>query len=241
MKPFNRIVAMPAQSRALIGAMLLAGLAACAGGPSGRGTAPANSPSPADTSSTPSTPAANAAAQGDANQRFQQALQLMRDHKADEAQTALEALVKDFPTYSGPQTDLGILYARAKQRDKAFNSFNKAIAANPKNATAYDWQGILYRESGDYANAERAYLQALTAQPDDAGAHLNLAILYDTYLKRPQDAVAQYREYQRLAGTNKPIVTAWINELQPPAAAPAPGTATTSPTVSTPSSGSQTP
>jgi len=44
---------------------------------------------------------------------------------------------------------------------------------------------------------------------------LNLGILYDAYLKRPQDALAQYREYQRITGKDgKPVVTAWINELQ---------------------------
>ncbi|MDB5985757.1 MAG: tetratricopeptide repeat protein [Nevskia sp.] len=235
MKPSPSILAMTPQPQVLLGALLLAGLAACAG-PASRGGSSGSPPPPATSANAPAAPVANTAIQGDANKRFQDALQLMHEHKSDEAQAALEALVKDFPNLSGPQTDLGIVYARAKQRDKAFNSFNKAIAANPKNATAYDWQGILYRESGDYAGAERAYLQALSAQPDYAGAHLNLAILYDVYLKRPQDAAAQYREYQRLAGANKPIVTAWINELQPPAVVP-PSGAATSPAVVTPSSG----
>jgi len=197
---------------------LATGLAGCAGrGGGSPSKTPSSSPDKA-ISTTGSTPPP-AAMQGPASDRYQQALALMRDHKTDEAQGALEALVKEFPNLSGPPTNLGILYARSKQRDKAFESFNRAIAANPKNATAYDWEGIIYRESGDYAHAEQSYLRAVAAQPDYPNAHLNLAILYDTYLRRPQDAVAQYREYQRLSGTSKPVVTAWIDELQPPAAA----------------------
>ena len=233
MKRFRNHLPVVVRPQALLGAVLLASLAACAG--RSGGGASSTPPPPDNTVSTPSAPSATPT--GDAAQRFQQSVQLMRDHKTDEAQAALEALVKDFPNYSGPQTNLGILYARAKQRDKAFTAFNRAIAANPKNATAHEWQGILYRESGDYANAERAYQQAIAAQPDFADAHYNLAILYDVYLKRPQDAVAQYREYQRVAGNNKPIVTAWINELQPPAA-PAPAS-TTAPAAA--SSGSPAP
>lgn len=238
MKPFHESAAMacapqkkPHSIIVLIALVtgLATGLVGCAG--RGGGGSPSKTPSSSSDKSLSSksgTPPPLSAMQGPANDRYQQALALMRDHKTDEAQGALEALVKEFPNLSGPPTNLGILYARSKQRDKAFDSFNRAIAANPKNATAYDWEGIIYRESGDYAHAEQSYLRAVSAQPDYPNAHLNLAILYDTYLRRPQDAVTQYREYQRLSGGSKPVVTAWIDELQPPAAAatsPAPAAA----------------
>jgi tetratricopeptide (TPR) repeat protein len=227
MKPFLESAAMPCgpqkkpQSIIVLIALvagLATGLVGCAGrggGGSPSKTPPSSSDKAASTAGAAPPPAAT---QGPASGRYQQALALMRDHKTDEAQSALEALAKEFPNLSGPPTNLGILYARSKQRDKAFDSFNRAIAANPKNATAYDWEGIIYRESGDYAHAEQSYLRAVAAQPDYPNAHLNLAILYDTYLRRPQDAVTQYREYQRLSGGSKPVVTAWIDELQPPAA-----------------------
>ena len=40
--------------------------------------------------------------------------------------------------------------------------------------------------------------EAIALKPDDAAAHLNLGILYEVYLKRPQQALGQYREYQHL-------------------------------------------
>lgn len=189
------------------GALLLA---ACAG--------PARKPPPAP----PPAPVQQAPAQpskGDPEQRFSDALKLMKDKKPKEARDAFAALAQDFPEYSGPLCDLGVLYAQGKQRQQAFAMFAKAVAAKPDNAFAYAWLGVLYRESGDYAHAEQAYLKAVSLNPNDAAAQLNLGILYDVYLHRPQDAVAHYREYQRIAGTDRAVVTAWINELQAPAAA----------------------
>ena len=79
---------------------------------------------------------------------------------------------------------------------------------------AWNWLGSLYRENGDYRRAEQAYRQALGVQPDYAAAHLNIGILYDVYLKRPQDALLQYREYLRSAGKEDLLVSAWIRELE---------------------------
>ncbi|MBL6749248.1 MAG: hypothetical protein ISP90_01935 [Nevskia sp.] len=200
---------------ALAGPLLL--LAACAAKPE----------KPAEAAAPP--PAAAQANKGDPEKRFADALALVKAHKSGDAQAALAALAVDFPQFSGPLCELGVLYAQGRRRDEAIASFSKAVAAKPDNAFAYGWLGILYRENGAYARAEQSYLKAISINADDAPAHLNLAILYDAYLHRPQDAVKQYREYQRIAGTDRAIVTAWINELQEPAAsrpaaaAPTPG------------------
>lgn len=191
----------------------------------------------AETAASP--PAAAVPDKGDPEQRFQAALQLMKDKKPQDAKDAFAALAKDFPQYSGPLNDLGALQAQGKQRDQAIGSFSRAVAISPKDDFAWGWLGILYREGGDYGHAEQAYLKAIALKPDNSVTHLNLGILYDAYLKRPQDALAQYREYQRLAGKDgRPIVTAWINELQdglPQAAGgPPPAAGQAAPAASTP-------
>lgn len=161
------------------------------------------------------TPAAQVPDKGDPEQRFQAAVQLVKDKKPQDAKDAFAKLAQDFPQYSGPLNDLGALQAQGKQRDQAIGSFTRAIAISPKDDFAWGWLGILYREGGDYGRAEQAYLKAVELKPDNPVTRLNLGILYDAYLKRPQDALAQYREYQRIAGKDsKPVVTAWINELQ---------------------------
>jgi tetratricopeptide (TPR) repeat protein len=197
-------------------------LAACASRVQQPG--PATPPAAAETPPAATTQPGAAAANGDPEQRFQAALQLMKDKKPQEAKDAFAKLAQDFPQYDGPLNDLGVLQAQGKQREQAIASFGKATSVNASDDFAWGWLGILYRESGDYGHAEQAYLKAISLKPDNATTHLNLGILYDAYLKRPQDALAQYREYQRIAGNDsKPVVSAWIRELQDalPAAAPA--------------------
>jgi tetratricopeptide (TPR) repeat protein len=192
----------------LCAALLLAGCGG--GGPHRQDNQPPEQNQPAATA-----PGAQAPAKGDPDQRFQAALQLVKDKKPQEAKDAFAKLAQDFPQYAGPLNDLGMLQAQGKQRDQAIASFNQAVAINPKDDYAWGWLGILYRENGDYLRSEQAYLKAIALKSDNAVTRLNLGILYDAYLRRPQDALAQYREYQRIAGKDsKPIVIAWINELQ---------------------------
>lgn len=150
-----------------------------------------------------------------AQQRLDAALALLHDGRRDEARDALIALSRDYPQYSGPLTDLGILYARNRQRDEAITSFRKAVALNPRNTVAWNWLGTLYREAGQFAPAEQAYKSAIAVRPEEAATRLNLAILYDVSLRRGDLALQAYRDYERLAGSDaKAIVGVWIKELE---------------------------
>ncbi|MGQ0699798.1 MAG: tetratricopeptide repeat protein [Panacagrimonas sp.] len=154
------------------------------------------------------------ASKGDPDSRFQEALRLMKARQFPQAQAAFLALSRDYPNFSGPLTDLGILYAQTHQRELAVASLTRAVQANPGNAVALNWLGTLHRENQDFVRAEQSYRKAITARPAYAQAHLNLAILYDVALHRPQEALASYREYQRLAGTDDLVVAAWIREIE---------------------------
>ena len=209
--------------------LLLAGCASQVQKPAPR---PAPGPTPAPGPAAPQAPD-----KGDPDQRFQAALKLMKDKQPAEAKDAFAKLAQDFPQYAGPLNDLGALQAQGKQRDQAIGSFSRAVAINAKDDFAWGWLGILYRESNDFGRSEQAYLKALALKPDNAATRLNLGILYDAYLKRPKDALAQYREYQRIAGKDaKPIVAAWINELQDgmPQAAKTPAAGQVTPAAGTP-------
>lgn len=226
MTPCVELMSMPRASRWL-GIALVAALAA------GCGAQPKKTAPPA----VPSKPAPEAAAgkaaadKGDPQVRFDEALKFMKGRQTKEAREAFLGLARDFPNFSGPFTDLAILQAKANQPTLAVDNFEKATRLNADNATAWNWLGTLYREGKDYQKAETAYKTALNLKPGLAASHLNLGLLNDLYLHRPQEALNQYREYQRLAGGDKLIVTAWIRELEAqlpppvPAAAPAPAPA----------------
>lgn len=203
--------------RLAIATLLIAALAACSSGPARRPSTTPAAPKKPVPAAAPAKAAAAAPAgknAADADRRFNAALKLMKDKQPKEAQAAFQALAQDFPQFSGPLTALGILYAQGKQRDQALASFAKAATANPGNAVAWNWLGSLYRENRDFKRAEDAYRKALAARSNYAAAHLNLGILYDVSLRRPQDAIAEYREYQRIAGNENLMVGVWIKELE---------------------------
>ena len=110
---------------------------------------------PADTtaevpppSGEPAVPAKDPATQ------FEESLALLKSKKFKEARVGFESLAKQHPEFSGPLTNLAILDAKANTREAAITNFNRAINANPRNAIAYNWLGILYRESKNYPRAE---------------------------------------------------------------------------------------
>src|SRR5262249_50867591 len=139
----------------------------------------------------------------------------------------LAAAAKANPQLAGPSVNLGIVYAHTNRRADAIGAFTKALQLNPKNAVAQNWVGLLARESNDLPRAEAAYKQPLALDSSYAPAALNLAILYDQYLKRPADALAAYKQYDSLNGKKDLKTTVWIAEMQslvPASATPAPTT-----------------
>ncbi len=189
-------------------------LAACASPGPRKPSRPAPIPAPAAPSADRAAAIAREVAKGDPDQRFQEALGLMKARQFDAAQAAFIALSRDYPTFSGPFTDLGILYAQGRQRELAVASLTRAVAANPENEVAHNWLGTLLRENGDFLRAEQSYRRAIAVRSSYAQAHLNLAILYDVALHRPRDALSSYRDYQRITGAQDLIVAAWIREIE---------------------------
>ena len=216
----------------LLTVALLLTLAACGGGGSTRPSA-SSKPSapvgqtPADKAAADAekTAADKAAAEkGNPEDRFKASLELMRTKKTAEAEAAFLKLAQDFPDFTGPQMNLGIIYAKSNRLQIATSAFNKAATANPQNAAAFNWLGIVYRESGNYPMAQQAYEKALAAKPNYPAVHLNLGILLDEYMKRPAEAIPHYRQYLQQYGKEDLRVLAWIAEIEAAqkAVAPAP-------------------
>ncbi|MGQ0697313.1 MAG: tetratricopeptide repeat protein [Panacagrimonas sp.] len=190
-------------------AVLVAGLiAGCAAKKPKPDTKPAASKPAAEA------PAKPAADKGDPEARFAEALELMRHKQSGPAEAAFIALIKDFPEFSGPQTNLGILLAKSNRRDVAIAAFTKAATANGENASAMNWLGILNREAGKFEQARQSYEKALAIRPDYAAAQLNLGLLLDEYMKRPADALPHYQEYLRISGGKDLRVLPWIAEIE---------------------------
>jgi len=145
---------------------------------------------------------------------YKQALNAIEQGHNELAVTVLTDMASNYPEFSGPQTNIGLIYFREGKLDKAKAAFNQAITINPANATAQNHLGIIHRIEGQFSEAEKFYLAAISHQPDYANAYLNLGILYDIYLIKLNKALQQYQKFQSLQQTEDSTVKKWIIGLQ---------------------------
>lgn len=106
-----------------------------------------------------------------------------------------------------------LLPARYK-RDEAGERFSGDPSTTiPDDPETYNSRGILFREKGEFKKAEKDYFKSISLKPDFHKAFLNLGILYELYLGKPEEALKSYREYVRLGG-NREEVLAWIDIIE---------------------------
>ena len=211
---------------AFLVALTVTVLAACGGAKNTRPARPTQPGATPPASTEQAQPAKPPADKGDPQGRFTEALDLMKQKKTKEAEAAFLALSRDFPEFSGPQANLGILFAKSNRRDAAIAAFTRAATTNGQNAPAFNWLGILNREAGDYERARQSYEKAIAIKPDYAAAQMNLGLLLEDHLKQPTEAVKHYREYMRLTGGKDLRVLPWIAEIEARQAKAAPVAAT---------------
>lgn len=149
-----------------------------------------------------------------AKRLFKEGLDAMRNRKLDTAKAKFTEMVNVFPELSGPYVNLGIIAERQNQHKKAEEYLLQALAVNELNLLAYNHLGVVYREQGDFYKAEQAYKDAIKTWPGYAEAHLNLAILYDMYLGRLEEALQMYKRYTRLTDSPDKRSRGWIADLE---------------------------
>jgi tetratricopeptide (TPR) repeat protein len=165
--------------------------------------APAEAAKPVEPAASPASMAA-----------YQQALAAFKAERYADAEKAFLALSQREPKLSGPQANLGLIYARTDRLKEAAEAFKRAIDLNPDRAAYYDELGMVLRQDGKFDDARRAYERALKVDPNYAYAQLNLGILHDLYLQEPSKAVAYYERYKLLMPGEAPTVTKWIADAQ---------------------------
>lgn len=145
---------------------------------------------------------------------FKLALHAIEQNNDEHAINILTDMAEAYPDLSGSHTNLGLIYFRIGDLEKAEAAFQEATKVNPGNAVAYNHLGILYRMAGRFSEAEGTYLNAIQNKPDYANAHLNLGILYDIYLRKLDKALHHYETFQSLQPEQEPTVKKWIIGLK---------------------------
>jgi len=145
---------------------------------------------------------------------FYDAVASMRQKNWNHAETVLKQLSDKNPKLSGVYLNLGIVYRNKGDTEKAAAEFNRAINANPRNVDAYNQLAVLKREAGDFSAAENLYKKSLQIWPFYPEGHKNIAILYDLYLGKSEQALPHYQAYQQLISAPDKQVESWIADLQ---------------------------
>lgn len=144
---------------------------------------------------------------------YESALSAMRAGKAAQAEKALQQLTEQYPNYSGPQANLGILYFHQNKLEEAKAAFQASLEINPKNVVSLNHLGIISRGAGEFKQAQDYYEKALKIDSEYAYAHLNFGILLELYMGRLPEALAHYKRYQKLTPKEDIEVKKWIVDL----------------------------
>jgi len=144
---------------------------------------------------------------------YEAALSAMRAGKTAKAERALQQLSAQYPNYSGPQTNLGILYFHQNKLEKAKVSFKASLEINSENVVSLNHLGIISRGAGEFKQAQTYYEEALEIDPKYAYAHLNFGILLELYMGKLSEALQHYQQYQKLTPEEDIEVKKWIVDL----------------------------
>ncbi len=144
---------------------------------------------------------------------YEAALDSLKNGNDKKAEQQLLQLTQQFPTFSGPHANLGIIYYRAGKIEQAKSSFNKALELNTENMVSLNHLGILHRREGKFEESYALYEKALQIDPDYAYAHLNFGILLELYMGRLAEALEHYKRYQALTKEEDIEVKKWIVDL----------------------------
>jgi tetratricopeptide (TPR) repeat protein len=142
------------------------------------------------------------------------AIALIKEGNFRQAEANLEEIVKVRPDIPEAHFNLGWVKQQLRKHAEAITHLRAGLQLRPGDVRAANLIAISQRELGLFSEAEATYIEALTVAPDYDKALLNLGILYELYLRKPQLALERYRRYQALRQTPDTRVAGWIAVLE---------------------------
>jgi Flp pilus assembly protein TadD len=101
--------------------------------------------------------------------------------------------------------NLGFIYRSMDKNQQAVKQFKEVIRLQPEYAEAHMSLGVIYTLQGKLDEAEKEYEAAVSLKPALAEAHYNLGLFYELQRKDVGKALAQYRKYLELGGTDERV------------------------------------
>lgn len=122
-------------------------------------------------------------------------------------------LTDDNDEISGPWVNLGLLYYKTAQFDKAEKAIKTALEIKPSNSYALNISGMLAIKGRNFKKALDQYRLALKSMPDNALAHYNIALLYDIYFQDVAAASNHYRKYLSIINNSDQQTADWLEQI----------------------------
>lgn len=142
------------------------------------------------------------------------AIVLLKAGDFRQAEVNLEEIVKVRPDLVEAYFNLGWARFQLKKCRDAIPALQEGLKQRPAEIAAVNLIAICQRTLGQFAEAEKTYQQGLLLAPDNDKMHLNIGVLYDLYLFRPDLALEHYRRFQSLQKTPDARVAGWIALLE---------------------------
>lgn len=113
-----------------------------------------------------------------ANKAHEEAYNLAKEGKVDEALVAFEEALK---TAENPDiySDRGVLFIHKNDKEKAMADFNKAIDLQPDYSFRYSARAYAHEYFGDTESSVADYEKAIELDPNDAVAYNNLGLMQE--------------------------------------------------------------
>ncbi len=146
--------------------------------------------------------------------QYQQALQLMKAGRNEQALATFRSLTSQYPSLTGPALNQALILQKMGRLPEAAKVLKKAAYGPTRDPRVMNQLGVVSRQSGQFQEARQAYQAALRLAPNYDKAHYNLAILADLYLGDLPLAIAEFEKYQSLQEKRDRRVDGWLKDLR---------------------------
>ena len=113
-----------------------------------------------------------------ANVIFNRAVKNHQEGKTDVAQELYNQVLKIDPNYTEAHNNLGVLFGKLRENQKAKECYEKAIEIDPNHANAHYNLGNIFRLLTDHQKARECYEKAIEVNPTYTDAHNNLGVIF---------------------------------------------------------------
>lgn len=132
----------------------------------------------------------------------------------DKAENCFEQGVRYYPDNPDVLFKFSVFCLERKDYDRAISLLDRLKTIQPHNPKVFNNLGVAWLRKENFVLAEENFKLAVSKDPAFAKGYYNLGILYDRYLKQPENALRMYKKYIETGGEKKELVEKWIRELE---------------------------